>query len=196
MLRVDIKKFYNRASAERVRKFFRDDLQCSPDVAFMLSKLTTLDGHLPTGSPASPILSFLAYRALFDLCEDAALSHGAKITVYVDDVVVSGAAVSGQVVNKILAIMGKFGLSGHKIDLAKRNRVAVVTGVALAPSGPTLPNKRWEKIRALEAEVESASNPRLQRIYLTSLIGQLREGAALVPALKQRAAALQAKNKR
>jgi hypothetical protein len=193
---VDIKKFYNRASAERVRKFFRDDLECSQDIAFMLSKLTTLDGHLPTGSPASPILSFFAYRELFDLCERLAVSQDAKITVYVDDVVVSGATVSGQVVNQILAVMRRFGLSGHKIDLAKRNRVAVVTGVALSPSGPTLPHKRWEKIRALEAEVAGASNSRLQRVYLASLLGQLREGAALVPALKQRAAVLQAKMKR
>src|SRR5258705_185981 len=56
-IKVDIRRFYPSIRAAAVFHFFRDHMQCAEDVAGILTKLLTVDGHLPTGSSASPILS-------------------------------------------------------------------------------------------------------------------------------------------
>jgi RNA-directed DNA polymerase len=62
-VKLDVKKFYPSARAQAVFHFFLDRLHCARDVAGILTKLLTVDGCLPTGGNASPILSFWAYRA-------------------------------------------------------------------------------------------------------------------------------------
>jgi len=60
-VKIDIRKFFPSTRAQQVFHFFRDKMECAPDVAGVLTKLLTVDGHLATGSSASPILSYFAY---------------------------------------------------------------------------------------------------------------------------------------
>lgn len=59
-VKSDIKQFYRSIRAQAVFAFFHERMHCARDVAGKLTELLTYNGHLPTGSSASPILSYFA----------------------------------------------------------------------------------------------------------------------------------------
>jgi len=191
-IRIDIKGFYKNAKDKYVRRFFLDDLRCSPDIAHILTELICWDGHLPTGSPASPIISYFAYRPMFEELHALALSIGATMTVYVDDIVFSGEKVNGSLIPKAKGIIKKSGLKGHKISFFNKAQTRIITGVAVTPNGQLLiPNKRHRKIRVLEREYRNATDPNHREIYRKALIGQYREGSRLEPSFLGKAKLLE-----
>ncbi|MFM8330833.1 MAG: reverse transcriptase family protein, partial [Candidatus Methylumidiphilus sp.] len=191
-IRIDIKAFYQNAKDRYVRRFFRDDMQCNPDVAHILTELICWNGCLPTGSPVSPIISFFAYRPMFDELHALALSIGAIMTVYVDDIVFSGENVEGTIIPKAKEIIKSHGLHGHKISFYRKNQPRVVTGVAVFPGGPLrIPHKRLRKIRVLEREFYSSIRPDEREIYRKALMGQYREGSRLEPGFLNKAKRLE-----
>ena len=60
------------------------------DVARILTRLCTLKGSLPQGSPTSTIVAALSTVELTDRLDQFASNHNASYTQYVDDVTVSG----------------------------------------------------------------------------------------------------------
>lgn len=58
---VDVKDYFPATPRRRVYWFFHGVMRCPPDVAAVLAYLLTIDGHVATGSPVSPILSFYAF---------------------------------------------------------------------------------------------------------------------------------------
>lgn len=134
-IRIDIKGFYQNASNKYVRRFFLEDLQCSSDIAHILTELICWNGCLPTGSPVSPIISYFAYRPMFDELHMLALSVGAVMTVYVDDIVFSGDGVDGNLIPIAKEIIKKSGLKGHKISHFRKNQPRIITGVVVMPDG-------------------------------------------------------------
>ncbi len=87
---ADIRHFYPSISFKKIYRMF-SDLGCSPDVARLLTILTTRDHRLPQGAPTSPALANLYLRStgvarrLIRLCK----KHGLSITFFGDDVIVS-----------------------------------------------------------------------------------------------------------
>ncbi|AFL73219.1 reverse transcriptase family protein [Thiocystis violascens] len=193
VIRIDIKGFYKNASEVFVFRFFWHDLQCSQDIARILTDLICWNGCLPTGSPVSPIISFFAYRPMFDELHALALAINAVMTVWIDDIVFSGDNVNGTLIPKAKIVIKKSGLQGHKISVFNRGQASVVTGVAITADGQLhIPNKRYRKIRALENEYCAASNQADRAIYGKALIGQYFEGSQLDPGLAKKAKVLQA----
>ncbi len=70
--------------------FFHKVMRCSPDVAAILANLLTVDGMLATGSTVSPILSFFAFYDMWFAIGRIAKDAGCVLTVYMDDVTLSG----------------------------------------------------------------------------------------------------------
>ena len=58
LVKIDVEKFYPSVKRAAVFGFFHEEMQCAGDVAGLLARLLTIDGHLPTGSKSSPILSY------------------------------------------------------------------------------------------------------------------------------------------
>ncbi|MDB5977945.1 MAG: reverse transcriptase family protein [Nevskia sp.] len=186
--RIDIRKFYQNARDAYVYRFFRYSLECSPDVAHCLTELTCYQRFLPTGSALSPIISFLAYRPMFDELYALAQSVNVTMTVYVDDIVMSGAEADGKMIPKCKRILKNYELQGHKILKFSNGETRVITGVAVGPEGIGIPNKRRRKIRALREELQRANDPLERLRYKNALLGQLREGAPLDSSLSDLAA--------
>jgi hypothetical protein len=86
----DIENFFPSISSGRVYRTFVDRLGCSPDVAHLLTRLTTLEGSLPQGSPTSTILANLVILPLAWRLDRLASRHCASYGQYVDDVAISG----------------------------------------------------------------------------------------------------------
>ena len=116
-VKIDVRRFYPSARAQAVYHFFRDRMACEGDVAGMLAKLLTVDGHLPTGSSASPIVSYFAYEDLFHELSVLAEACGCKMTVYVDDIVFTGAGATRRLLFEARKAIGKRHLHGHKTKL-------------------------------------------------------------------------------
>ena len=189
--KLDVRKFYESTRDSYVNKFFVHKLNCSPDVAHRLTEIACLERRLPTGSPLSPLMSFLAYSDMFDELADLAKAMGLSMTVYVDDIVVSGPTNAPRFIDPARRIIARHGLSAHKISVRPVGAPVVVTGVYNTENGPTIPPARYRKIRALKLELERAKTIDDRVMYLKALIGQYREASGFVINAKSHAMSYQ-----
>lgn len=174
MFKIDLKSFFPSIKRETVYKFFHEDLCCSADIAESLTNFTTIDlslssskniedvyrflnvkniksyNHLITGSPASPILSYLVNYKMFDEMQKVAIENNAIMTVYVDDVVFSSQnRLSKKFKEKILNIIKKYGyqISKNKVKYCTKRYPKLITGVIIDKNGKmTLQNSLSKKI--------------------------------------------------
>jgi RNA-directed DNA polymerase len=179
--KIDIRKFFPTASAQRVYDCFRFTFECSSDVSAVLMKLTTKDGHLPTGGSASSIVSFFAYKHMFDEISELARARGLAMSCCVDDMTFSGDSATGRFLNDVRAIIVRHGLRIHKRRTFEPMQPKVVTGVVLTSQGRRLPNRRRKKLhenyQALNEETELEAKVKLAE----QLLGRATEAAQVEP---------------
>jgi len=182
MVKVDIKSFFRSVSQTAVYAFFCDTMKCEGDVAGMLARLLTVEGHLPTGSSASPIMSFYAHKNMFDEIAEMARARGLEMTVYVDDMCISGEQASRQFLYEVRRIIARHGLRSHKAHYFAAKRPKVVTGVMVGASGIQLPNRRHKRIKNdLDSFLAESDNKKKLEI-LIPLISRVHEAAQIDPA--------------
>ena len=146
---LDVKKYFPSVPSRRVFWFFRAVMGCADDVAATLTSIATYRGHLPTGSPLSPIM---AYYANMDVWNDIAAicaRNGYRLTVYIDDVTVSGAKVSSAVLWEIKQAIFRGGLRYHK-EKTFIDRPAEVTGVIIVGDQLRVPNRQLKKLNGFQ----------------------------------------------
>lgn len=147
---IDIESFYRSTRKEYVFRFFRYLLHQPEDVAWVITDLSTYRGHLPTGSPSSQLLSFWAYRPMFEMMKERAEGHGGTLTLYVDDIAVSALEVlPSSMLSEIAETLLPFELRARKSKTTRRNTSEwkVVTGAAISPTGELdVPNRLRERI--------------------------------------------------
>ena len=186
-VKIDVKKFYVRARAQAVYHFFKDRMRCDDRAAGILARLLTVDGHLPTGSSASPIISYFAYEDLFDELNRLASSRGCIMTVYIDDVVFTGPKATRELLYLAKKILRNYHLFGHKTKSFRADQPKVVTGVALTRNGPRLPNKRQKSIADDFTLFATLPLGQGKLICARRLTGKLYEAAQVDPGWKKKA---------
>jgi hypothetical protein len=150
VLKMDIKKFYPSCKEKQVFRFFYKDLQMSSDCASLLSKLLTIEGHLPVGSSSSQLLAFWSYNQCFKSIFDLAGEYKIKMSLFVDDMVFS----SGENFPKgfsfeVAKILWRFGFSTKrsKTTFYGPKSFKRITGVIVPPDGRLLiPNSLLRKV--------------------------------------------------
>jgi hypothetical protein len=140
---LDVRKYFPNTPSRRVYWFFHTVLGCSTDVAAVLRKIACCNDYLPTGSPLSPIMAYYAHVDVWEKVAQIARAHGCVITIYIDDVTLSGAEVPMAVVWEIKQVIHAGGLRYHKEKRAVDRR-SEVTGVVLR-AGEMLPANRHRK---------------------------------------------------
>lgn len=172
---LDIKKFFPSTPSRRVYWFFHNVMGLRKDAAGLITDLTTFEGRLPTGSPLSPIL---AYFAFFDMWAEVGAfceARGYVLTVYIDDVTVSGAQVSLSDLWHIKTIIRRFGLEYHK-EKSFIDRPAEITGVIVHKGMVSAPHRQHRKRKAQSESLRSGSaDPLATRHRLRGLEAQLRQ---------------------
>ena len=174
LFKIDLTAFFPSISRETVYRFFCDELCCSPDVAKVLTNLTTIDlkksgahrldeiyrfldakgvtckNHLISGAPTSQIMSYLVNHRMFDEMQKISDNYNAVMTVYVDDVTFSTEnRISKDFRDKIVAIVRKYGYQISKSKVKKYTKLypKLVTGVVIDSDGnPVIKNSMREKI--------------------------------------------------
>lgn len=172
---LDIEDFYPSCTASKVAWFFGKYLGCPPDVVKVLLDLTTLNGVLPAGSPASPSLAFWAYADMWDEIDQLTRDAGCQVSVYVDDITVSGQNVPGALIH---AIKERLAHHGHSFKASKEigqiNAPVVVTGVVVRDRTLLMPNVQQLERHKLRAEIAKLPEGYEKAQKMASLMG--REG--------------------
>lgn len=184
VLTFDLKSFYQSTNQNMIRLFFRNIMLCAEDISYILSKICCYNNHLPTGSQVSIYLCYLTNITMFDEMRNLSLSRNALMTVYADDITVSGDKVDDSLLNTMRKIILRHGykLSENKTLRFTNNETPVITGIALVENELQPTNKFMSKLRDkanfLERNAHSLDKPILikekQRIqgkinYLESL---------------------------
>lgn len=112
--KLDILRFFPNTDARYIHRFFQDDLGCSEEISRLLTNITTYKRHLPTGAPSSPILSFWAYKSMWDEVDRLCREDGCIFTLLIDDITISGHRVSGDLVWRISKVLHRYGLALKK----------------------------------------------------------------------------------
>lgn len=189
-VKIDLRKFYPSARAQAVYHFFKDRMKCDGDVAGMLARLLTADGHLATGSSASPILSYFAYEDMFLDIEALVIPRGCEMTCYVDDMVFTGEGATRRLLYDLIQVVRRYRLWGHKTKVFKAGQPKVITGVAVTRVGRRLPNRR-QRLIANELALLKATTDDAERLtIMKGLIGRLYEAAQIHPAWYSKADAM------
>ena len=174
LYKIDLTAFFPSITRDTVYRFFTKDLLCSPDVAQLLTDLTTIDlekssaknideiyeflkgknvssyNHLISGAPTSQILSYLVNHRMFDEMQKFADDNGITMTVYVDDVTFSSEnRISKDFRDKIVAIIRKYNyqISRNKVKRYTKLYPKLITGVIIDATGKTvLKNSMRQKV--------------------------------------------------
>lgn len=185
MIKIDVKKFYPSVPQHKVMHFFRDFLRCAKDVAGLLANLLCKDGRLPTGGAASPIVSYYAFKNMFDAIADICAEKKLVMTCYVDDLTISGFGANRAVLHEIRLIMSKFGLCSHKAKFFQSPHPKIVTGLIVRGNRIDLPYSRWKAIRASEKQLAAAGSDVERMSLYPALISRLHEAAQIDPSCRR-----------
>lgn len=184
-IKFDIKNFYPEVKWIKIYNFFKFNMQCEPDVAFILSNICCYDGHLPTGSSLSPILSFWANKTMFDFLNRVASDNNLVMTVYVDDIMFSGKYVPVDFEKIVSEIVCSYGYQCHKIKKFKKIKAKVITGLAIVDHAISIPHRRRAKVRLVIEAIQSAQSDVRRAELLRSLNGMVNEMKRVCPSFAQ-----------
>lgn len=171
LIKLDIVKFYPSTSFPKVFSFFKDILKCDSDVAEVLTRLSTYQGHLPTGTRTSQILAYYSHKLMFDELYSLSKKHELTMTVWVDDIVLSGKNASPEILRAAKKIIRKHGLFSHKEYFYPANKPKMVTGYIVNKTKVCLPNKKHLDIHRVWFDVINSKNRELKPIQ--SLLGKV-----------------------
>jgi Reverse transcriptase (RNA-dependent DNA polymerase) len=182
---IDIRKYFLSTPKRHIYHFFYSIMKCSSDVAAILAKISTFKDHLPTGSPLSPILSYFSHMHMWQSIHEIGVNANCKISIYSDDITISGDQISGKTIHEIKEKLRECGLSSNrkKEKLYKCKKPCKVTGIIITSSGelksPNRQHLKYHQTRQLlRSEINYEKRSKLLQISagLASQIQQVKAG--------------------
>jgi hypothetical protein len=177
LIKTDISRFYPSVTRQAVFRMFLDDFECAVDVAHRLADICCYrQEHLPTGSALSGRIAFFAKRRMFDEIAQAAQHCGCTMTLYVDDITISGDTATKRLLATIRQIIRCHGLrtKGKKSKTYPGNAAKIVTGAVVVGDKVRLPNIRHLNIHHARHAVQAAA-PEEREQAMRVLTGRLQE---------------------
>ena len=158
---LDITSYFQSTSSKKVFSFFESGLHCSKDVSGILCMLTTHKGRLPTGSPSSPLVSYFAHIEMWEAINVLVRSYNCTLSVYIDDVTISGDEVSGTLNHEVKKTLKKYGLRSKKSKekYYRQGHPAEVTGIIVGAGKPlSVPRRQHKKMHELRNSISLVDN--------------------------------------
>lgn len=147
-LSLDIRQFYPSTTSEHIFRWAHHEAGLRAEVAGMLVHLVSIDRKMPFGSPISPVLTTLVHRSMFDAIKRVCDGYGLHMSLWVDDLTISGREIPGAIIDAIRAEMRKCGFQTHKIQFRTGNRPVIVTGVPIEGDRVAAPRSVHDRVRA------------------------------------------------
>lgn len=146
-LSLDIRQFYPSTMGEHIFRWAFHEAGMRADVAGLLTKLVVIDGKMPFGSPVSPVLTAHVHRRMFDEIYALCTARGLKMSLWVDDLTISGNFIGGELIEPIRAIIRKQGFQTHKIQFRSSSRAVIVTGVPIERGAVVAPRSLNRRVQ-------------------------------------------------
>ncbi len=157
---MDIRKFFPSVSHREVVKMFKREFGCGRDNAWLLTRLTTIDGQLPQGAPTSTAIANLLLASTVDRpLEELAQNQGVTLTRFVDDFAISGTNAAA-LVNSGAKAVSRIGLRVHrgprKLRIMPSSGPQWITGLNVnSKDGPSIPLAVRHRVRAAIFQLDS-----------------------------------------
>ena len=170
LVKTDITNFFESITEQQVYRVFLE-IGIRPQLAFQLSRICTRVseksfkykyrrwnkngvrlGHLPQGSPTSPILANLVCRTLDEDMSVLALKYRCTYSRYADDIVFSSSSLSRAKASEIIATVSEkleymgFRRNRRKTTVSPPGARKIVTGLLVDQKKPRLPREFKDKI--------------------------------------------------
>src|SRR3989344_7189832 len=193
VVKLDIKSFFPTVTNKQVYQSFRN-IGCAPDVARLITQLTTVDGHLPQGFTTSTKVAALVLRnpdkRLLAFLKPLGLTH----SFWIDDITISGNQWDDGNLEIVTRIFQQEGLplNKEKQEIVSKKERQLVTGIVVNKKT----NITKEKLRKIKQELHFCEKfgvkEHLQkteqtlevRVYLQSLGGRVAQAYSTNPANK------------
>jgi hypothetical protein len=130
ILHADIEDFFDSITVERVERAFLS-VGCRPSIAARLARVCTLEGRLPQGSSASPVIANLVCQGLDAAFQQLANASKCRYSRYADDITISGAKVPDATVVASMVAREGFTLNRGKFRIQRIGRCQYVTGLTV-----------------------------------------------------------------
>jgi hypothetical protein len=178
---LDIRRYFPSTPAWRIHWFFRSIMRCENDICDTLVKLATFKGHLPTGSPLSPILSYFAFYDLWNEVAKFARERDLILSVYIDDVTLSGVHVRAKDVWEIKRLIHACGLRYHK-EKIYIDGLPEITGVVVKSNALRAPHRQHQKLHLARRALLRTSDESEEAHRLRMVVKGLSQQAAQIEA--------------
>lgn len=175
LVKIDIASFFQSVRWYRIYLFFNSTLKCSPDVSKIISDLVTYEDKLPTGSCLSPLLSYFSNSQMFEEINSYVDSSGSIMTLYMDDIAVSGSGAGEKLLSRINSIIHRYGYVGHKKKRYEAGESKLVTGLIVSRSKIRAPFSRIRKLHEDLNKLPQVTDDAKRLKFLKSLVGRLQE---------------------
>lgn len=149
----DIRDFYPSVSHKEVAKMFKREFGCGRKTCWLLTRLTTVNGQLPQGSPTSTAIANVLLASTVDRpTEQSAQAQGVTATRFVDDFAFSGKN-ADSLINGTAQSASRVGLrvwrKGQKLKIMLASKRQEVNGqIVNSSQGPSIPKEKRDKVRA------------------------------------------------
>lgn len=172
-LTLDLKQFYPSTTRTMIRNSLMSQFGMQADVAGLIAHLATADDQACFGSPLTPVLASLVHRPMFDQIADRCAADDLSYTVWVDDLTISGEAITGDLRKSVREIVAASGLRSHKLKTHTGNKVVFITGVGVVGSSLVVPRRielvskeLWAELKAAQTfeEIDAASKRLLSHL--------------------------------
>jgi hypothetical protein len=172
LVTLDIRSFFPSVSNIQVYKVWREVLDCSPRIASVLTKLTTIERHLPQGAPTSTLLANLVLFSVDGVIRKECSLRGVRYSTWVDDLAFSGKAAREVIGVAVKALLGAgFSISHRKMKVMGAGDRKILTGILLGKKPAVLP-ERLSNLRSGIHKLRTGQVPLgLQESYVKSLRG-------------------------
>lgn len=156
ILKIDLENFFPNTNYHRVYNTI-NHLYNDNDLAKLLTELCTFEYRLPQGFPTSPTIAENALlplaRRIWGFCKQYKL----KLSIYIDDIIISGGMKLIEHENKILSIFDnmKFKINKQKLSISSSSDGVDVTGVYLKDGKATTKPKFNDEVEQLLQEIKS-----------------------------------------
>lgn len=186
IVRIDIQNFFPNVKNRMVYGTWVEVFGYGRALASLLTKLTTLDGHLPQGTPTSSYLANLVLRKADEEIQTLADGHNLRYTRFVDDVVLSGFR-AREVIDTVVREISRAGFrcKRTKLNVAGPRSQRLVTGYTVDTI--SVPRKERDRLKAAIRQLERRSTSGLDvSKEVLSIQGRLAHVAQSNPGAAQR----------
>lgn len=182
LVTIDIKNFFPSITNRQVYFLWRTILNCSPEIAALLTQLTTFERHIPQGAATSTALANILICTIYKRIRDECDRMAVRYSTWVDDLAFSGTN-ARMVISAAISALHKAGfqVSRRKIIVMGAGSKKLLNGIIVGRF-PGLIRINTSRIRAgihnLALGIVDKGD---HSDYLRSLVARVRQAATINP---------------